>query len=240
VAAVHPGLVGVASGVFGPTDPDALADSDLVFLALPHGESGALVAELPPDLPIVDLGADFRLRNPGDWHHYYGGTHAGTWPYGLPELPDQRAELLSAQQIANPGCYATAVALALAPTAVLARYTRSSVLEVLGQDYVRTARAKGLLERVVVSRHVLKNALIPVVTVGGVEFAFLMTGSFFVERIANVPGLGRAGVRALMGRDYPVIMGIVLFFSIIIVFANLLVDVLYAFLDPRIRATERT
>lgn len=133
-----------------------------------------------------------------------------------------------------------AVALALAPTAVLARYTRSSVLEVLGQDYVRTARAKGLRERVIVYRHVLKNALIPVVTVGGVQFAFMMTGSFFVESIANVPGLGRAGVRALMGRDYPVIMGIVLFFSIIIVFANLLVDVLYAFLDPRMRATERT
>lgn len=116
VAATHPGLAGVVTGTFAPTDPDVLADADLVLLALPHGESAAVVAELPEDLPVVDLGADFRLRDQDKWRHYYGGTpHAGTWPYGLPELPDQRPLLRGATRIANPGCYATAVALALAP-----------------------------------------------------------------------------------------------------------------------------
>lgn len=115
VSQVHPGLTGVFEGVFGPTDPATLADCDVAIIALPHGESAALVAELPEDLPIVDLGADFRLREAADWGRYYGGSHAGTWPYGLPELPEQRSELANARRIANPGCYATAVALALTP-----------------------------------------------------------------------------------------------------------------------------
>lgn len=115
VAQVHPGLTGSVTGTFVATDPDLLADADLVLLALPHGESAAIVAGLPADLPVVDLGADFRLSDPGDWRHYYGGLHAGTWPYGLPELPEQRAGLAGHIRVANPGCYATAVALGLAP-----------------------------------------------------------------------------------------------------------------------------
>lgn len=116
IASVHPGLTGLGTGSFAATDPAVLADADLAVLALPHGESAAIVAALPPDLPVVDLGADFRLADARAWHHYYGGhPHAGTWPYGLPELPDQRARLVGSQRVANPGCYATAVALALAP-----------------------------------------------------------------------------------------------------------------------------
>ncbi len=115
LAAVHPHLTGLGSHVLVMTDADVLADADIVFLALPHGESAALVADLPADLPIVDLGADFRLADPAAWERYYGGGHAGTWIYGLAELPGQRARITASTRIANPGCYATAVALALAP-----------------------------------------------------------------------------------------------------------------------------
>lgn len=116
VTGTHPQLVELSDRSFVPTDADALAQSDLVLLALPHGESASLIAGLPDDLPVVDLGADFRLGDAGAWHSYYGATaHAGAWPYGLPELPGQRERLSGALRVANPGCYATAVAVALAP-----------------------------------------------------------------------------------------------------------------------------
>jgi N-acetyl-gamma-glutamyl-phosphate reductase len=116
VTTTHPQLVQLADAHFVPTDADVLAQADLLLLALPHGESAALVAALPADLPVVDLGADFRLADPAAWQRYYGtSAHAGAWPYGLPELPGQRDRLADAHRIANPGCYATAVALALAP-----------------------------------------------------------------------------------------------------------------------------
>ncbi|MCZ7573661.1 MAG: ABC transporter permease [Ardenticatenaceae bacterium] len=127
-----------------------------------------------------------------------------------------------------------AFALALGPAATLARYTRSSMLEALRMDYVRTARAKGLPERLVIARHVLKNALIPVVTVAGLSLAGVITGSFFVETIYRVPGIGRYFVTSASGRDYPVILGLTLLFAALIALANLLVDLLYGFLDPRI------
>jgi N-acetyl-gamma-glutamyl-phosphate reductase len=115
LSAVHPNLTGLGALTLVATEPGVLADADLVFLALPHGESAALVAQLPPDLPVVDLGADFRLADGAQWERYYGGAHAGTWTYGLPELPGHRAMIASSTRVANPGCYATAVALALAP-----------------------------------------------------------------------------------------------------------------------------
>lgn len=116
VTSTHPQLVTLAGQRFVPTDADVLADADLVLLALPHGQSAALVASLPESVPVVDLGADFRLADPGAWVRYYGSTpHAGTWPYGLPELPGQRAVLDGHRRVANPGCYATSVCLALAP-----------------------------------------------------------------------------------------------------------------------------
>lgn len=115
VTDLHPQLPQLGGRVLAPTDPAVLAEADLAFLALPHGQSAALVAQLPPDLPVVDLGADFRLARAADWDAYYSGEHAGTWPYGLPELPGARAALAGATRVANPGCYATTVALALAP-----------------------------------------------------------------------------------------------------------------------------
>lgn len=113
-AAVHPQLVGLDL-VLSATDPTSLADADLVFLALPHGQSAALAAQLPAGVKVVDLGADFRLRDAALWERYYGGTHAGTWTYGLPELPGHRAAIAASDRVANTGCYAATITLALAP-----------------------------------------------------------------------------------------------------------------------------
>ncbi len=115
VAALHPHLPQLAGTAFRATSASTLADADLVFLALPHGESAALVADLPPGLAVVDLGADFRLVNPASWSTYYGGRHAGSWTYGLPELTGARDLIASSTHVANPGCYATAITLGLAP-----------------------------------------------------------------------------------------------------------------------------
>lgn len=114
VAAVHPQLAGLDL-VLGPSDPAALADADLVFLALPHGESAALAAALGPEVRVVDLGADHRLHDADAWTRYYGGQHAGAWTYGLPELPGQRDRIAASRRVAATGCYAVAITLALAP-----------------------------------------------------------------------------------------------------------------------------
>ncbi|MGN9768097.1 N-acetyl-gamma-glutamyl-phosphate reductase [Micromonospora sp. SD12] len=111
---VHPQLAGLDM-ILGETDAATLADADLVFLALPHGQSAALAAQLPPEVRVVDLGADHRLADPYAWANYYGGTHAGPWTYGLPELPGQRELIAGSTRVANTGCYAAAIILALAP-----------------------------------------------------------------------------------------------------------------------------
>jgi len=126
-------------------------------------------------------------------------------------------------------------ALALWPLAAVARYARSSMLDVIRADYVRTAKAKGLRELTIVVRHAAKNALIPVVTIAGVYLAFVVTGSFYVESVTGVPGLGRYLVLSISARDYPVIMGTTLLLAIIVMVVNLIVDLSYALLDPRIR-----
>ncbi len=117
----------------------------------------------------------------------------------------------------------------------VARLTRSSMLEVLGEDYVRTARAKGLVERVVVMRHALRNALIPVVTVAGVSAGRLLGGAVVVETVFGWPGLGRLTVTGILERDFPLVQGSVLFIAVIFVLVNFVVDMLYAWIDPRIR-----
>ena len=127
-----------------------------------------------------------------------------------------------------------AFVLSTIPMAIVARLTRSSMLEVLGQDYLRTARAKGLRERLVISRHALKNALIPVTTMIGLQFGSLLSGAFLTETIFARPGVGRYVVAAIGARDYPVIQAVVLVFAVMFVAINLLVDLLYAVLDPRI------
>jgi ABC-type dipeptide/oligopeptide/nickel transport system permease component len=128
-----------------------------------------------------------------------------------------------------------AATLGLRSSAVLARVTRSTMLDVLSQDFVRTARAKGLRERVVTYRHALRNALIPIVTLVGLELGGLLAGAFIVETVFAYPGMGLLGIQALQMRDFPLIQGIVLVTATVYVVANLLVDVLYGVLDPRIR-----
>ncbi len=127
------------------------------------------------------------------------------------------------------------IGLGFLPMAFIARITRASMLEVLRQDYVRTARAKGLKELNVVIRHAAKNALIPVLTVLGPIFAGLITGSLVIERFFAIPGLGGEFVRSVIIRDYGLIMGVTVFFAVIIAFMNLVVDLLYGLADPRIR-----
>ncbi len=128
-----------------------------------------------------------------------------------------------------------AFALGFAQSARIARLTRASLLQVLNEDYIRTARAKGLHERFVIGYHALKNAMIPVVTVIGPLFAFLATGSFVAELIFGIPGLGRFFVTSITNRDYPVIMGTTLLLGGMVILANLLVDIVYVWLDPRIK-----
>jgi len=128
-----------------------------------------------------------------------------------------------------------AFALATLPAAFIARITRASTLEVMRQDYVRTVRAMGLKQRVILIRHILRNALIPVITVAGPELAFLISGSFIIENLFSIPGIGRLFVNGVFARDYGLIMGSILFYAFAVAFINLVVDIGYAVIDPRIR-----
>jgi ABC-type dipeptide/oligopeptide/nickel transport system permease component len=128
-----------------------------------------------------------------------------------------------------------AVALGLGSSAIIARLTRASLLQVVREDYIRTARAKGLKEQWIILRHALKNSLIPVVTILGPMFAGLVTGTFVTEITFGIPGMGRYFVTSITNRDYPVIMGTILLYAVFLVVANLIVDIMYAYLDPRIR-----
>ncbi|WP_179616431.1 N-acetyl-gamma-glutamyl-phosphate reductase [Nocardioides marinisabuli] len=115
LGALQPHLVPLADRVLEPTTIEVLSGHDVVFLALPHGQSGEVAAQLGDDTVVIDCGADFRLRDAGEWEKFYGGEHAGTWPYGMPELPGQRDVLRGARRIAVPGCYPTVSTLSLAP-----------------------------------------------------------------------------------------------------------------------------
>lgn len=136
----------------------------------------------------------------------------------------------------NPSAWIVpAVVLGFGTFAYITRLTRSSMLEVMGQDYIRTAQAKGLSGRVVITRHMLRNALIPVLTILGPALAALVTGSFIIETMFGFPGSGREYVQAISNRDYSMIMGTTLVYAVLIAASNLTVDVLYNFLDPRIK-----
>jgi peptide/nickel transport system permease protein len=126
------------------------------------------------------------------------------------------------------------LAIGAAYSAILMRFVRAGLLEVLGSDYVRTARAKGVRERAVVLRHALRNALIPIVTVIGIQLALLLSGTVVVETVFSIRGIGRILVGAIFDRDYPIVQGVILLIAVIFVLANLIVDIVYTFLDPRI------
>jgi peptide/nickel transport system permease protein len=130
-----------------------------------------------------------------------------------------------------------ALSLGLVLAAVIMRFVRSSVLEVLQQDYVRTARSKGLRERSVINRHALRNALIPVITVIGFQAGYLLGGTVVIEDVFALPGMGRLALNAIAQRDYPVVQAVVLMIALLFVLASIAVDVLYAYVDPRVRYT---
>ena len=132
-----------------------------------------------------------------------------------------------------------AFVLGARPAGLLARMTRSSMLEVLNQDYIRTARAKGLRERTVIVRHALRNALLPSVTVMANSFGYLLTGSFIIETIFDIPGIGRIAIESVFRRDYPVIQATVLLMAVTFVVVNLVADLIYGLLDPRVRVGAR-
>ena len=127
-----------------------------------------------------------------------------------------------------------AIIMGLAMSGLAMRMSRTMMLEVLRQDYIRTAWAKGLRERVVVTRHALKNALIPLITIIGIQMPVLLGGTVIIERIFNIPGMGRLLIDAVQNRDYPLISGILLILAGSLILVNLIVDLTYAFLDPRI------
>ena len=133
------------------------------------------------------------------------------------------------------GMILPAITLGAASAAVVARLTRSSLLEVLGQEYIRTARAKGLSERVIILGHAMKNAMIPVLTIVGLQVGGLLGGAIITETIFVLPGVGSLAVNAIFSRDFPVVQGDVLFLAVVFMGTNLVVDILYGFLDPRIR-----
>lgn len=128
-----------------------------------------------------------------------------------------------------------ALSLGLGPAAYIARLTRSSILDVINKDYIRTARAKGLSGSYIMIRHILKNAIMPVITILGPLTATLVTGSFTVEFIFSIPGMGRFFITAVTNRDYPLIMGVTLVYALLIIIANIIVDLIYVYIDPRIR-----
>ena len=127
------------------------------------------------------------------------------------------------------------IALGVVYVALIARISRASMLEVLNEDYIRTARAKGQVERKVMMRHALKNAAVPIITIIGIGIALLIGGVVVTESVFNIPGLGRLTIDAVLRRDYPIIQGVILVFSAAYVIVNLLIDISYSFLDPRIR-----
>ena len=130
VSSVHPHLPQLADRVFVDTTAAALSGADVVFLALPHGESAGLAAQLAPDQAVIDLGADFRLQDASAWTRWYGGTHAGTWTYGLPELPGARLRIAGSRRVAYTGCYAAATILALAPLIAAGLADRADIVVV--------------------------------------------------------------------------------------------------------------
>jgi len=145
-------------------------------------------------------------------------------------VPLSQNPLLTLRSLSLP-----ALALGVAIAAILMRHTRSSLLEVLGQEYIRTARGKGLRARAVMLRHALPNAMIPVITVLGFQMGYLLGGTVVIEEIFALPGMGRLVLQAIFQRDYPVVQGVVLVIALLFVVTNLIVDVLYAWIDPRIR-----
>jgi ABC-type dipeptide/oligopeptide/nickel transport system permease component len=199
--------VGVTLGVLAAVRQNSWVDYSASFLAT--------IGYSIPNFVIAFL---FILLTVTGFYAWTGGNFYENIGWGRPE------------QIPVP-----AIALGLLPMALITRLTRASMLEVIRQDYVRTAWAKGLRSRVVIVRHALRNALIPVVTVLGPITAAVITGSIVIEYTFGIPGLGKEFVNSILDRDYNIVIGVFTFYAILIGLVNLAVDLAYPFLDPRIR-----
>ena len=203
-----------------------------LLIALPVGIYSAVRQDTLGDYAGRGV-AIFGLATPNFWLALMVLIFPGIWWGWTPPL---RLFDFSEDPLAHVGMFLIpGLILGTGLSAATMRMTRTMLLEVLRQDYVRTAWAKGLRERLVVVRHALKNALIPVITLIGLQLPILVGGSVIIETLFNLPGLGSLLVQALSNRDYPMVSGINLFFATFILFANLLIDLLYAYLDPRIR-----
>jgi peptide/nickel transport system permease protein len=204
-------VVGIALGVASAARPHSMLD-----------RTSAVASLFGASMPVFWLGIVlmvlFSLRL--GWLPA-SGMYA---PYGGGDLKDLLAHLVL-----------PAITLAAASVTIIARLTRSAMLDILGQDFVRTARAKGLVERAVVLRHALKNALIPIVTVVGVQAGYLLGGAVLTETVFAWPGVGSLMVQGILARDFPLVQGCVLVVAMSFVLVNLAVDLLYAWMDPRIR-----
>lgn len=236
-------VTGVAQGDLGrSTRSNRLVTADLavyfpntielalgaIFVALVLGIPAGIVAALRPNSPIdlaVMIGALIGVSMPVFW---FGLLAILIFSVELGWFPV--AGRGSLRHLVLP-----AVTLGISSMAIIARMTRSSMLEVLNQDYIRTARAKGLLDRGVVLKHALRNALVPVVTVVGLQFGALLAGAVITETVFTWPGIGRLLVESIRARDYPVVQGAVLLIATSFIVVNLVVDLVYGFIDPRIR-----
>jgi len=211
-------LIGVPFGIFAALRHNTFADYSSTFVAvlgvsIPNIVLGPLLIYLfaltLSWFPVARWGADYTQ-------------------FTLGFIPPMTSRFWSHAALPT-------IALGTALSAVIMRLTRASVLEVLQEDYIRTARAKGLRERAVVVIHALKNALIPVVTILGPLFAAVVTGTFVVEQIFGINGMGQHFIDSVNNRDYPIVMGVTLLYSVLLVISNLAVDITYAWLDPRVR-----
>ena len=203
-----------------------------LLIALPVGVYSAIRQDTAADYLGRSI-AIIGLATPNFWLALLVMIYPALW-WGW--APSMRMIPFTVDPVRNLGMFIIPAAIVgTAMAASTMRMTRTMMLEVLRQDYIRTAWSKGLKERVVIIRHALKNALIPVITLVGLQLPILVGGAVIVETIFSLPGLGRLFVDALNSRDYPVIQGINLFFATAVVGINLMIDLAYAFLDPRVR-----
>ena len=209
-------LIGISAGVYAAARQNKAGDVGVMALS----QLGIAVPNFWFAILLILLFAvKLQWVNAGGFPGWSGDDGGGLWP-GLAAL------LLPA------------IALAVVQAAVLSRWTRSAVLETLREDYVRTARAKGLSRRAVLWKHVLRNAMIPVLTILGLQFAFLISGTVVVENVFVLPGIGRLVFQAIANRDLVVVRDVVLLLVAMVVIVNFVVDVLYAVVDPRLKASD--
>ncbi len=210
----------------------ALALAVSLIVGIPLGVISAVRENTPLD-HVVRIASLFSLSMPIFWQAAMLILGFSLWFNWVPPVdytPPTRDPASNLKQMILP-----AIVLGTVVAAQVMRMTRSSLLEVLRHDYVRTARAKGLAERFVVSRHAFKNALIPIITVIGVQVGYLLGGAVVTEEVFTLPGIGRLVLNAVWERDYPLVQGTILFIAALFMLSNLIVDLLYAYLDPRIR-----